>query len=236
MKPFLIVLVIVLCAGLFGYSYVTRPVPAPSTVSPSTENSATSGEAQIIPRSKVSGDEEIRSVFMAINANESKAEFKLKEVLRGKPTIVIGSTNILASDVGITFAPANIMVSDVKINARGLKTDSSQRDGAISRLILHSDKSENEFITFKNIKVTGLPTEIPKNTKFNMVATGDLTINGITKKTSFSGSGTINDKNVFSGELGTVITHTDFDLKIPDLSFLANVDKESKINIYFVAK
>lgn len=235
MKPFLITLVIVLFGALVSYSYITRPVALPSnSISENTVNSNL--EPEIIPRSKISGDEEIRTIFMAINANESKVEFKLNEVLRGKPTIVIGTTNILASDVGVTFAPANVMISDVRVNSRTLKTDSSQRDGAISRMILHSDKSENEFITLKNIVVTGLPTEIARNTKFNMTVTGDLIINGITKKTSFSGSGTVTDKNVFSGELGTVIEHVDFDLKIPDLSFLAKVDKESKLNIYFVAK
>ncbi len=230
MKPFFITIVIVLFGALVTYSYITRPVTNPS------ENSNTANNSTENIKSKISEDVNVRTIFMAINSDESKAEFKLSEVLRGKPTLVVGTTNILSSDVGVTFAPANIMISDVSINARTLKTDSTQRDGAISRLILHSDKPENEFITLKNIVVAGLPTEIARNTKFSMNVTGDLTINGITKKTAFSGSGTVGIDNKFKGELGTVITHSDFGIKIPNLPFLANVDDDSKINIYFVAK
>lgn len=236
----IIILAVVLLGGLGTYAYITRPAPAPSAVVTTTENTNeavnnTKNENET-SSSKISGDVEIRTINMGIISSQSSASFRLNEILRGVPTVVTGTTSTLTGDVGITFAPANIFLGEIKINARTLKTDSEKRDGAIARMILNSEKSENEFITLKNSVVTNLPTVIPIGQKFTFTVVGDLTINGVTKKTSFNSSGTVSADNTFTGGATATINHSDFNIKIPNFDFLANVDKQSVINISFVAK
>lgn len=240
MKKITIAILIIIILGLGGYYFfITRPVANPTVPINNTQSEFDPEQDLLNAVDDASSSiekEVMNKPIFSIVSSESKATFSLNELLRGSPKLVVGQTNTLKGEIGVTFSPANISLGDISINARTLKTDSEKRDGAISRLILHSDKPENEFITFSNAVVTGLPAEIKKDQKFNFIATGDIKINGVTKKVSFTGSGLVSKNNTFSGTATTMINHSDFNIKIPDFDFLANVDTKSKIDIEFVAK
>ncbi len=225
----ILILAIIAAGGIGAYVYVTRPAPEPTSDIVAEE---------IIPTQKNDSttDQTVRTINIGIISAESSAEFRLNELLRGTKTVVIGKTNTLTGDIGVTFSPAHITLGTIKINARTLKTDDEKRNGAIARMILHSDKAENEFITFSNTTVTGLPATITPGSSFTFTATGDLLINGKTKKTTFTGNGNVTADNSFIGSATTTVNHTDFDLKIPDFPFLADVDTQSQITVSFVAR
>lgn len=167
-KTTIIILAIILIGVVGSYLYITRPAPAPTV--DITESNLSSAETKELVNIKDNvgnntatiQKEAVNKTTFSIVSAQSKATFSLNELLRGSPKLVVGETNTLKGEIGVTFSPANISLGDISINARTLKTDSEKRDGAISRLILHSDKPENEFITFSNAVVTGLPTEIKK--------------------------------------------------------------------------
>jgi polyisoprenoid-binding protein YceI len=174
---------------------------------------------------------------LSIVQETSKAEFSLNEVLSGVPTLVLGTTNQIAGDIILDpKAPANIQIGEIKVNARTLKTDNDQRNGAIGRLILKSEDPANEFIVFKTAQVTGMPQEIQTDKEFTFKIMGDLTIRGVTKPVTFDATGTLKNDGTLTGTAKTSLTYGDFGLSVPNLSFLANVDKTVNITISVTAK
>ncbi len=232
LKTILITAGVIVLAGISSYAYLTRPARAPSVPSIDVNESPNN----INPVGNPPDGSANSNTFNLKLTNESTAQFKLNEVLSGTPTQVVGITHNVSGDVSVTLNPAKITVDEIKINARTLKTNNEQRNGAIANFILKSDQAENEFIVFKNVTFTGFPNTIVKNTPFNFTATGDLLITGKTKKVSFNGQGTVNNDNSFSGSASTTVTYGDWGVTVPNFPFLANVDKQVKLTLNFVAK
>ncbi len=197
----IIVTIVVLVLILIGVSYfLSNSVEAPSQ----DVNTA----VDEVPATGVS---------FAISQEESSVEFNIMEVLRGKDFLVKGSTKDVAGNISINTADiTKSEIGVIKINARTLKTDSTQRDGAITKFILKSDQPENEFIEFKTkqIAVTGTST---------LKITGDLTVSGITKEVVFDASVATPSADKITVSAKAQIKRSDFNLVIPNLSFVANV-------------
>jgi polyisoprenoid-binding protein YceI len=225
---YLIGFLVVIGAGT--YLYFSKPVAAPT-------NSDINSE--VVPVENTNTDEEVagtQEVRGTIQQSDSTAEFRINEDLRGEPKLVIGTTNQIAGEVVMKESGDNfvITVGEVKVNARTLKTDSEQRNGALARAILKSEDAENEFITFKPKNQITVPSaSIASN--FNFTLTGELTIRGVTKTVSFSGTGKIANE-AFSGTAQTTLNYTDYGISIPSVPFVANVDKTTTLVVKFVAK
>ena len=207
-KISLIILGLILIAlGLLAYAF--RPTPAPTNTI--KENvGAISGEKTII-------------------SEKSKARFEIYEVLRGSPFTVVGSTTNVTGT--ISFTPEGPKVSEIKINARALKTESEGRDRAINRFILKTDDVANEFIVFTPEAITGLPAEPKALESYTFKVEGNLTIAGVTKTVSFDTQARQTEDGSIEGNAKTTINYKDFGLKIPEVSFVAEVADE--VNLYF---
>ena len=205
-----IIWIVVIVAVLVGlYFYLFRPVAAPSE----------SITAASTPISNVSAS----STVYHISQTASTAQFSIYEVLHGSPFTPVGLTNQIAGDIAVSTSivgAPTIQIGTITIDARTFKTDSPQRDGAIGRFILKSDQAANEFITFVPT-TTSTPVENSNGT-WNATSTGNLTISGVTKPETFVlnfsvGNGTL------SGTAETTLSRKDFNLVIPNFSFLADV-------------
>lgn len=217
-----IILGIIIVAGAFFYE--TRPSSAPTVDVNTQVNHLSTGEKKDIKTLHIIGE-------------ESQAQFSLNEVLAGKPTLVVGSTHQVAGDIQVsTENPAKITIGEIKIDARTLKTDNERRNASLNRLILKTDKSGNEYITFKANEVTGLPEKIQTGQEFSYKIKGDLTISGVTKPATFEATSTIGEDGSFTGSANTTVTYADFNVSVPSLPFLSNVDKTTKLSISIVAK
>lgn len=214
--------ILVIAAGVGLYFYLTRPVAS----EPGAVQSDVSRLENTNPDSKQ----------LRIVPTESTAEFKLDEDLRGTRITVVGTTGEVAGDLAIQTNPAKIDIGEIKIDARTLKTDSEQRNGAIGRFILKSEEPANQYIVFKPTAVTGLPATITLDQEFTAKITGDLTIRGTTKQVTFDGKGTYKADGSLVGSASTVVVYADYGLVVPDLPFLANVDKSTTLSINIVAK
>lgn len=208
------ILVFLIVIGIAAFVYGTREPSAPSTPidTASGQNELPAQEQQEVYR---------------ISQEKSTATFTIDEMLRGKPFTVIGTTNQIAGDIAVSAEA--LEVGTITINARTLKTDSTQRDGAIARLILQSEKPENEFITFKPTSVE----QIGEGMVYRV--TGDLTISGITKPAVLdvqmnTSAGTL------TGTAEGVLKRSDYNLVIPNIPFVANVPDEFTIKADIVAE
>ena len=204
-----------------AYLYVARPVAArssaPENVQPET------------PIAKNFTRYRIESV-------STLATFTLDELLRGKPKTVIGETHDVSGDILLDMAaPSNSRVEEVRVNARTLKTDSSARDGAISRLILRSEQAENEFIVFKPGAFQGLPDQIVPEKPFEFDVAGDLTIAGTTKPAAFRGSASLDVDGRLVGPVSASVKRADYNLMIPSVPFVAEVQEDVRLTLTFTA-
>jgi len=210
----IIILVIVVVLG--SVIYLTRPPKS------ATEDIQTNTETLTPPENS-----KLNLTPYRISQEQSEVEFNIDEVLNGKPFTVVGKTSQVAGDILIDLGDLSLAeMGTIRINARTLKTDNINRDGAISRLILKSEKEEFEFIEFKPISITGLPANANNFQRSVVEITGELTIAGTTKTVTFGGIVDLISEDQISVLAQTKIFYKDFGLTIPEVPFVASVEDE----------
>ena len=173
-----------------------------------------------------------------IVSEASEARFILDEVLRGVDTTVVGTTNQVAGQ--LAFSSDNIykaQVGPILINARTLTTDNNFRNNALRNDILFA--SQYEFITFEpdSFSEIEVDTAVSPGEGLSFTISGDLTIRDITNPVTFSVSARYAEAgDEVNGLATTTIRRSDFQLEIPAVPGVANVDDEVKLEFEFVAK
>jgi polyisoprenoid-binding protein YceI len=218
MKKILIALIVIILIGAGAYAYIVRPVAAPTE------------DVQSVTDTLKPFDNTATTLYRLTDG--TTAEFQMNELLYKRPKLVVGTTTEVAGDIAITGD--HIQMGEFKLDARTLTTDSSQRNGAINRVILKTGTPGNEYVTFKpqTNDFTG-KIEEGKPVAFNV--NGNLTVSGVTKPVTFKVTMTVNG-DTLTGKGETRIKRSDFGITIPNLSFLANIDDEFPIFIDVVAK
>lgn len=210
MKKILSALLILAVLAIVIFLYATRGASAPTVV----VETPTDIPADTAPTA---------ATTYRVNPETSTASFSIGEDLRGARFTAIGTTNQVSTDV-IIASDGGISVGTVSVNARTLKTDDSRRDGAIARLILKSESPENEFITFtpNAFSAENTPKLIEGQTT-TFPLSGNLTISGVTKPTTFTATLTKSGETL-TGTVSGQIKRSDFGISVPSLPFIANVD------------
>ena len=221
---------VVVAAGIGGFLYVSRPLPEPTkpvdTVTVATEPILIEGRPDLAPS----------GVVYTIDPTQSSAKYEIDELLNGKPKHVVGETGMVEGIVTINNEdPSLSKIGIITVNARTFKSDSEKRDNTVGRMILKSAEDAHEYIVFEPTNLTLMPKQITKDQEFTFKVTGKLTITGVTKEVTFDGKATQTNTAV-KGLVTTTFTYGDFGLVVPDLPFLANVNKTAVLSLNFVAK
>jgi polyisoprenoid-binding protein YceI len=108
------------------------------------------------------------------------------------------------------------------------------RNRAIRRFILQTD--DYEFITFEPSTITGLPASAAVGESFDFQVTGDLTIRDISNEVTFAVSVTPVSETRLEGLASTTILRADYNLTIPSVPSVADVDEEVLVELEFVAE
>jgi polyisoprenoid-binding protein YceI len=162
--------------------------------------------------------------------------FILDEVLRGSPNTVTGRTDQIAGQIAVDFAnPQNSQVGEIRISARSLATDNELRNRAIRGQILQSSQDEFEFISFKPTEITGLPASVTMGQSFEFQITGDLTIRDITHPVTFDVTVTPDSEAHIEGTAIATVQRGDFNLIIPNVPGVADVDEAVRLEVDFEA-
>lgn len=173
-------------------------------------------------------------IIYTIDPAASEVRFELDEILRGSPVTVVGTTDQIAGEIGVDFNDLSAtQVGEITINARGLLTDNNFRNRAIQNEIL--DTGDYEFITFAPTAVNGLPDSVAAGDSVEFSIDGDLTIREISVPATFTVSAVAVSESQLSGSANTIITRDDFNLTIPEVPSVANVEPEVELYIDFVA-
>lgn len=167
---------------------------------------------------------------------ESEVRFILKEDLNGSRNTVTGKTDQIAGQIAIDFEnPARSQLGEIRINARTLSTDNEFRNRAIRGQILQASQAEFEYITFKPTSIEGLPTTLTLGEPVEFQITGDLTIRSITKPITFDAAVTPVSQTRLQGTAVATAKRADYELTIPSVPNVANVDEDVRLEIEFAA-
>jgi polyisoprenoid-binding protein YceI len=218
-----IVAVIIVIVGAGAFLYLTRPPEAASE------------DVQVNTEQLDPSDGGAAEVFR-ISQDDSQASFAIDEVLNGADNLVVGTTSEVAGDIKVDLNnPAASEVGQIRINARTLQTDSSRRDGAISRMILNSGQADNEFIEFQPTALNGLPDSASSGDTVEFQIVGDLTVSGTTQEVTFDASVTLTSADQITGSAEATVNYADFSLSIPSVPQVASVEDTVILSIEFVA-
>ena len=217
--------------------------PEPAAEEPTVEGPAAEGPAPEEPTTEeptaaaeavAPAGTEGEPLIYSISQDASEVRFELGEDLRGVRTAVVGVTDQIAGELAVNLSDlASTQVGTIQINARGLATDNNFRNRAIHNEILQT--GAYEFITFTPTAVEGLPDAAAPGETVNFTVTGDLTIREITQPVTFEVAATAASADSLSGTATATVNRVYFDLRIPSVPNVANVDEEVRLTIDFVA-
>jgi len=208
---------------------------------PTAESEAVATETTAAPTEAVPGVEETTGgstggelrVYQ-ISQAESQVRFELDEDLRGQRQSVVGVTNQVAGEIAIDLSDlSTAQVGVLQINARTLATDNNFRNRAIQNEILET--GSYEFITFTPTAINGLPAVATVGEAITFTIDGDLTIREVTQPVTFTVVATPVTESQLAGTASAVIVRTDYNLTIPSVPNVANVEEEVELYIEFVA-
>jgi polyisoprenoid-binding protein YceI len=173
------------------------------------------------------------TVFV-ISQSDSQVRFELDEDLRGQRITVVGVTDQVAGEIAVNLDDlSTAQVGVMQINARTLLTDNDFRNRAIQNQIL--DTGDYEFITFEPTGIVGLPDKAAIGEQIKFTIEGNLTIRDLTNPVTFTVNARADSQGQISGTATTVINRVDYNLNIPSVPNVANVEEEVELYIDFVA-
>jgi len=173
-------------------------------------------------------------VTFEISQAESEVRYFLGELLRGQPKTVVGSTNQVAGQLLVNLNElASTEVGLIRINAWTLLTDNNMRNNAIRSRILFTD--EYEFITFNPTEISGLPDNAAVGESITFEMSGELTIKDVTQVETFVVTAVAPTPSRLEGSATATILREDYQLVVPNVRSVANVEEEVVLEIDFVA-
>lgn len=215
---------------------VTAETAATEALATSEATQATSASATTAASAATAAVSAAQLTVMNIVPDQSEVHFITHEVLRGSPNTVDGCTRDIAGQLGVDFStPQNSQVGVIKVDARTFATDNELRNRAIRGQILQSSEDQFEFISFKPTSISGLPDAVTINQQFEFQITGDLTIRDITKPVTFDVTVTPDAQTEIKGTATATVQRSDYNLTIPNVPGVADVDQAVDIKISFLA-
>lgn len=173
-------------------------------------------------------------VVVQIMQSDSQVRFELDEDLRGQRITVVGTTSQVAGEIAFNLSDlSQTQVGILQINARTLQTDNDFRNRAIQNQIL--DTGPYEFITFTPSAINDLPPSAAVGDTITFTIDGDLTIRDITLPATFTVQVMVISETEISGTASAIVTRSDYELTIPSVPNVANVEQEVELYIDFVA-
>jgi polyisoprenoid-binding protein YceI len=211
--------------------------PATVTAPPQPTAATELGASVTVAQATATPTEEVPAgelLLYRIRPEESRVRFELGEDLRGVRTAVVGVTDQIAGEIAVNLGDlSRAQVGVIQINARGLATDNNFRNRAIHNEILQTGAFE--FITFTPTVVNGLPVSAAVGAEVSFTVDGDLTIRNITHPVTFAVTATAVAPDRLAGTATATVNRADFDLRIPSVPSVANVDEQVRLTIDFVA-
>jgi polyisoprenoid-binding protein YceI len=231
-------------AGMFGVACSSlnagQPTRVPTAVAPtspaaqattSSSTQATAAPAATSPAAAATSSDESSgssgAIRLEIVADGTQARYRVREQLArlSFPSDAIGTTSAVSGSVAIK-PDGSILPDDSKfvVDLTGLTSDSSMRDGFVSRNLL--DTRQYPTAEFDMTGASGLATPLPSSGPLKFQVTGNFTAHGTTKPATWDVVGQILSSSEMTATATTSFTFEDYGVPQPRVpTVLSVVDK-----------
>lgn len=161
------------------------------------------------------------------------ARYRVREQLVGRdlPNDAVGETQKLTGAISIDSSGKVIRdLSKFTVDAASFVSDRDRRDGYVRGRLLEAD--EYPSVVFVPTAVIGVGLPLPTSGSKDIQMTGDLTVRGVTRPTSWKGTAQFNNGAVV-GSMSTAFTFDDIQMEQPRVPVLLSVADTIKLEINF---
>jgi polyisoprenoid-binding protein YceI len=204
------------------FLYLTRAITLP--------NSSSLADGQSLETS-----DEMRSagVFRIVSV-ASPAVYHITAVCSGVEKRVVGTTHAITGDIYVDAADlAQTEIGEIRIDARTFDSGDERRDNVVARDVLRAE--DHEYIIFVPTQLAGLPDSAAVGEILQFQVSGDLTIAGTRQPVTFAVSAVLENAERLVGQAEATLFRQDFNLTLPDMSWVASVDDAVLLRLDFVA-
>ncbi len=175
-------------------------------------------------------------VKLTLDGSGTQASYQVQEQLAGHnfPSDAIGRTSAVTGSMLLDAAGKIVSgQSNLEIDLRTLKSDQGMRDSYIQ----HDPLDTAQFPTAKFVptSTSGMPWPLPSSGTAKFTLTGDFTVHGTTKSTTWAVSATFAPDTV-TGTATTPFLFTDFGMQPPRTMIALSVQNNGVLNLQFTAK
>lgn len=170
---------------------------------------------------------------LEIGATGNEARYRVREQLAGVdfPNDAVGATSAISG--GIALDERGRVIADrsvITVDLRGLTSDKQRRDGYLQRRTLETDQYPTASL--RVTALDGLATPLPTSGALSFRLTGDLTIRGTTRPTSWTVTAEASGEH-YTGTATTTFTFADFGLAKPRVAAVLSVNDEITLEYDF---
>jgi polyisoprenoid-binding protein YceI len=160
----------------------------------------------------------------------SEARYRAQEVLSGRgANEAIGRTGDVTGLIQIDAD--GIILADqsrITVDLRTLQSDSGMRDNYIKRSTLQVDQFPTaDFVV---TGAPGLPVPLPTSGSAAFELTGDLTVHGVTRPTTWQTTATFADREI-TGTATTTVLMTDFGMTPPKVGSVVSIEDAVRLEL-----
>lgn len=173
------------------------------------------------------------SVRLQVAASGNEARYRVREQLAGfdLPNDAVGRSSAVTG--GLVLDSAGRVVpadSRITVDISGITSDRDRRDGYVRRRILQTDSFPD--VILRPTAVSGLPWPLPSSGSRAFALTGDLTVKGVTRPTTWQVTAAFQGDTV-TGLAATAFTFADFGLAQPRVPVVLSVGDTIRLEYDF---
>lgn len=174
-----------------------------------------------------------RALRLVVAPQGNEARYRVREQLLGLdfPNDAVGVTSGITGTIAFDDQ-GNLLPADSKIvvDVTRLASDKERRDGYVQRRLLATEQHPTVVLVPHAVKGVKLPW--PKSGVVKFELTGDLTVRGVTRPTTWRGEATFDDGRI-TGQAATVFQFEDFGIEKPRVRSVLSVDDDIKLEYDF---
>lgn len=174
-------------------------------------------------------------VRLTLTSDGTEARFRAREQFANRDTLseAVGTTSVVSGNIVLNAQGAALPEqSKIVIDLTTLQTDQARRDAYIKSNTLQTDQFPNAELVVS--QVSGLPWPLPTSGQATVQLTGDLTLHGVTRPTTWEVRATMADRDL-SGLAKTTVKMTDFGMTTPRTASVLSVNDEVALELTFKA-
>lgn len=173
------------------------------------------------------------TIRLSLAPEGNEARFVVREQLAGAelPNDAVGATTAITG--GITLdgqGKVDSVSSRIRVDLTTLKSDRDRRDNFIKRRTIVTDSFPTADLVVTGLQ--GLPTPFPTAGPMKLILTGNLTIHGVTRPSTWEVTASAQG-NTITGKAVTRIKFGDFNMTQPRVAVVLSVVDDIKLEYDF---